>query len=76
VYNASKQKIVKALTIVKSGWVILAIGKYDNWFDASYYMTTHGRLRFKFGWEDFVDEFDIEVGNLVLILFHMEIKGM
>ncbi|KAM0845571.1 hypothetical protein ACQ4PT_056282 [Festuca glaucescens] len=69
------KEIVKALNIAKRGWVILAMGEYNHWFDASYYTTTDGRLRFKSGWEEFVGKFDLEVGNVVLILFHMGSNG-
>ncbi|KAM0847796.1 hypothetical protein ACQ4PT_054800 [Festuca glaucescens] len=69
------KEIVKALNIAKRGWVILAMGEDNHWFDASYYTTTDGRLRFKSGWECFVSNFDMEVGNVVLILFHMGSDG-
>ncbi|KAM0863034.1 hypothetical protein ACQ4PT_044863 [Festuca glaucescens] len=66
------KEIVKALNITKKGWVILSMGKYNNKQEASYYTSTDGRIRFESGWAEFVEEFNLKTGNIVLILFHME----
>jgi hypothetical protein len=63
------------LNIAKRGWVNLAMGEYDNFLEAEYYMTTDDRLRFKLSWRSFVQEFGLNVGVIVLILFHMEWSG-
>lgn len=69
------KEIFKALNIPKKGWAILAMGEYDNFQDAAYYTSTSGRMRFKSGWKEFVDEFDLVVGVVALVLFHMESSG-
>jgi hypothetical protein len=50
-------------------------GEYDNFLEAEYYMTTDDRLRFKLSWRSFVQEFGLNVGVIVLILFRMEWSG-
>jgi hypothetical protein len=55
--------------------VNLAMGEYDNFLEAEYYMTTDDRLQFKSSWRSFVQEFGLNVGVIVLILFRMEWSG-
>ncbi|CAM0906605.1 unnamed protein product [Alopecurus aequalis] len=68
-------KIVSSLNTGKSGWAVLVMGDSDTHYDAEYFKSSDGRIRFRSGWADFADHFDLEEGSVVLVMFHMDTNG-
>ncbi|CAM0873423.1 unnamed protein product [Alopecurus aequalis] len=69
------KRVVFALKIKRRGWSVLQIGDSELKHAAFFYTSTDGRLRFKNGWVKFVEKFDLEVGLVVLVMFHMDNNG-
>lgn len=67
--------ILRSLNIAERGLVSLCMDVYGNKQDAAYYTSTNGGMKFESGWFEFIEEFDLNDGNIVLILFS-HLKGV
>ena len=61
--------IVSYLPIKHSGQAYLCRAGFEENKDAEYYISTDGRIRFRYGWPQFAAESGLQVGQTVLIMF-------
>ena len=63
--------IATSLDIPRSGHATLQIdGREEQTWEASYFTSTDGRIRFRDGWAEFTNDHAVEIGELQAITFH------
>ncbi|KAM0923543.1 hypothetical protein ACQ4PT_005461 [Festuca glaucescens] len=70
------KEVLRSLNVEETGLASFYVNDYGYHPKGAYYTTTDGRMKFESCWAEFVKEYDMEAGNIILILFHMGGTGV
>ncbi|KAM0904274.1 hypothetical protein ACQ4PT_018107 [Festuca glaucescens] len=70
------EEVLRSLNVEETGLASFYVNDYGYHPNGAYYTTSDVRMKFESCWAEFVKEYDMEAGNIILILFHMEGTGV